>query len=193
MELRKIGDPVKLPFDRVIRSYGTKVLKNEAKAARAMPRTPEARKKLSDKEFEKLITAAEAKAMSDLEVKIKKHAGMTLVATYMGWQEAERWRLEAERNDLLNAKDIRDLKKENTAEEWPELHADKVVAPEAHKRLQDYMRGVLSSIGTSIDGAKGHAPAKGEELAYAVLGMGLGNVMVPAVLDAQRPSAEQIF
>lgn len=187
MKLRKVGDDIPLKLDEVIKSYGKKRLENEAAVARQM---------VAGEEQIEVINQALEQGLKDLEKKAKPFRGMVLEATHLGWAEAERWRLEAEALDLANAAELRDLKKAHTAAEWPELHEGKVAAPGGSKRMQGYMRSVLEALISpgGLTGLEGITnEEQPDELADIILGLGLGNVVVPALLDAQRPTAEQVF
>lgn len=199
MKLRKIGDEIKIPIGAMVAKHGhagidvqvrERQAAVEAEIAKVKDRKTAAAQRKAASE---ILESAQALAAENLAARVAGFGGLTLVVQHLGYAERERLRLDAQRNLIENERELANLRSEYSAEAWPDLHAGEVETAEATERLIRYQRGAIERSALRLEGADGGNVTDVPAIAGMMLGFGIGDMLIKEIIDANSPSAAQVF
>lgn len=203
MKLRKVGDEIKIPLDEAVKRHGEAHLAAQVAALRAQveagPPEPVSRpagKKRAPSDRQRardLISASHTVALEQLQKRVEAFDGVALVVGHLGYAEKERLRLEAQRADLANERELAVLRSQHPAEQWPALYKGEVETADMTARALAYQRDSIKRSALRLVGLEDGDITDAERIADVLMGLGIGDIVVKEIIDANSPTAAQVF
>lgn len=204
MKLRKAGEKIEINIADMVRENGAALVAAQVRdaedrinaehaAVAAPPNSPAARAAAkAAKDSSAMIRNAAIVAEDKIAKSAGRYDGVVLEVEHKGYAERQRIRIEAQRVELANDREIAGLKAEHDAEVWPELHAGKVETPDMLARSLGYMRSTLVDNVRKLSGVE-PILTDPEAIADVLMGWGLADMTIMRIADANAPTAAQVF